>query len=165
MRVLAREWLADGYPKKTLALLDQALGHAPESVEDLALRVRALVSLKDRHEAFRAVRRVAEDPRSRIWELAVLAERLAAIQDPVLRQARELERAVITDLEVALEQASSAPDSMLSELDTEAAAVLASPMLAQQDYPSGLPIYCCSIIASSGQAQSAGGANQNARPL
>ncbi|MDY7227824.1 tetratricopeptide repeat protein [Hyalangium rubrum] len=83
-RAMARLRLADGYPQRALELLDEALVKAPESVEDLELRVRALIALKRVGEASRAVQRYVEAtarPR-RSWELAVLAGRLARLAGP-----------------------------------------------------------------------------------
>jgi tetratricopeptide (TPR) repeat protein len=92
VRAFARMRLADGFPKEALELLDEPVARGPESLEDLELRVRALLSLKQYREASRAVRRFSEDPRHRSWELAVLGGRVARIAGPTTTQyvARDL---------------------------------------------------------------------------
>jgi len=85
VRAFARMRLADGFPKEALELLDEPVASGPESLEDLELRVRALLSVKEYREASRAVRRFSEEhPRS--WELAVLASRVARIAGPTTTQ-------------------------------------------------------------------------------
>jgi hypothetical protein len=81
-RALARLRLADGYAQRALTLLEAARAQAPESLEDLELRVRALVSLKQVREASGAVREYAQQPGRGTWELAVLASRLARVAGP-----------------------------------------------------------------------------------
>ena len=170
LRAVARLRLADGYPKSALELLEAARARAPESVEELELRVRALVSLKQVREASAAVREYAGEHSRRTWELAVLASRmarlagptrtqytveqlvpasvlhssekrvaltllatqnevlnteLASITDPPTREALELTRATLTNLDFAVAQANSAQDSILRRLPLEAATVLA----------------------------------------
>ncbi len=82
MRAMARLHLADGFPTQARELLDDALAKSPESLEDLELRVRTLLSLKKFREASRAVRQFHEDPRHRSWELALLAGKVARITGP-----------------------------------------------------------------------------------
>ena len=81
-RALARLQLADGYAQRALTLLEAARAKAPESLEDVELRVRALVSLKQVREASGAVREYAQKPGHGTWELAVLASRLARVAGP-----------------------------------------------------------------------------------
>jgi tetratricopeptide (TPR) repeat protein len=82
MRAMARLRLADGFPSEARELLDQAMAKSPESLEDLELRVRTLLSLKKFREASRAVRQFHENPSHRSWELALLAGKLARITGP-----------------------------------------------------------------------------------
>jgi hypothetical protein len=82
LRAVARLRLADGYPQRALELLEAARAKAPESFEDLELRVRTLVSLKQVREASLAVREYAPEPHLRTWEFAVLAGRLARLAGP-----------------------------------------------------------------------------------
>lgn len=82
LRALARLRLADGYAQRALTLLEAARSKAPESLEDVELRVRALVSLKQVREASGAVREYAQKPGHGTWELAVLASRLARMAGP-----------------------------------------------------------------------------------
>jgi hypothetical protein len=82
LRAVARLRLAEGYPQRALELLEAARSKAPESLEDLELRVRALVSLKQVREASGAVREYAAEPSRRSWALSVLAGRLARIAGP-----------------------------------------------------------------------------------
>jgi tetratricopeptide (TPR) repeat protein len=82
MRAVARIRLADGYPRQALELLEDALELGPESLEDLELRVRALVAEGDVLKASMAVKQFHGDPRHASWELAVLAGRLAWIAGP-----------------------------------------------------------------------------------
>ncbi len=81
-RAMARLRLADGFPTEALELLDEAMARSPESLEDLELRVRTLLSLKKFREASRAVRQFHENPSHRSWELALLAGKLARITGP-----------------------------------------------------------------------------------
>ncbi|HVG59961.1 MAG TPA: hypothetical protein VNA24_15500 [Hyalangium sp.] len=92
VRAFARVRLADGFPKEALELLNEPVASGPESLEDVELRVRALLALKQYREASRAVRRFSEDPRHRSWELAVLGGRVARIAGPTTTQyvARDL---------------------------------------------------------------------------
>jgi hypothetical protein len=169
-RALARNHLAQGYPKAALKLLEAALPQGPESVEDLELRIRAMVSAEEGRGATAAVKQYQSDPRRVSWELAVLAGRLArvagptrmqyvardlfastisvsaerrvayalltgdgsvsdaelsAVADPVAREALGLTRALFTDFEAAVKQASTTPAPVLSRLDPETAALLA----------------------------------------
>lgn len=91
-RAIARIRLADGFPKEALTLLDEAVAKGPESLEDLELRVRTLLSLKQYREASQTVRRFHEDPHHRSWELAVLGGQVARIAGPTTTQyvARDL---------------------------------------------------------------------------
>lgn len=82
MRAMARLRLADGFPLEARELLDEAMAKSPESLEDLELRVRTLLSLKKFREASRAVRQFHEDPRHRSWEFALLAGKVARITGP-----------------------------------------------------------------------------------
>lgn len=82
MRALARIHLADGYPSEALKLLEAALAKAPESLEDLELRVRVLIAADEVRTASVAVKKFHNDPRHASWELAVLAGRLARIAGP-----------------------------------------------------------------------------------
>jgi len=85
-RALARLRLADGYAEGALKLLEAARSRAPESLEDLELRVRALVSLKQVREASGAVSEYARLPGRGSWELAVLGSRLARLAGPTRTQ-------------------------------------------------------------------------------
>jgi tetratricopeptide (TPR) repeat protein len=170
LRALARIRLADGYPQQALKLLDEALSKGPESLEDLELRVRALVSAEQIREASGIVKQFHGNPRHASLESAILAGRLAriagptktqyvsrdllppalasapehrvifalltgdsdvsdaqlsAVADPVTREALTLTRALFTDFEAAVKQASTARGHVLSRLDPETAAVLA----------------------------------------
>ncbi len=86
MRAMARVQLADGYAKDALKLLDDALAKAPEMLEDVEVRVRALVSLKQFQQASVVVHQFAVDPRHGSWELALLAGRLAQVTGPARTQ-------------------------------------------------------------------------------
>jgi hypothetical protein len=86
VRALARLRLADGFPKEALTMLDTALAKGPESLEDVALHVRALVSLKQWREASGVVHQFAADPKHLSWELAVLGGRLARLVGPTRTQ-------------------------------------------------------------------------------
>jgi hypothetical protein len=170
LRAVARLRLADGYPKRALELLEEARAKAPESFEDMELRVRTLIALKQVREASAAVREYAAEPSRRTWELAVLAARLARIAGPTrtqytvdqlvpasllyaagnrlaftlltsqnevlntelaaitevpLREALELTRTTLTNLDFAVSRANTANDSVLRRLPLEAATVLA----------------------------------------
>ncbi len=91
-RALARNHLAQGYPKAALKLLEAALPQGPESLEDLELRVRAMVSAEEGRGASAAVKQYQSDPLRNSWELAVLAGRLARVVGPTRMQyvARDL---------------------------------------------------------------------------
>jgi len=82
LRAVARIRLADGYPREALTLLEDALAKGPESLADLELRVRTLVSAEEVRQASGAVKQFHGDPRHASWELAVLAGRLARIAGP-----------------------------------------------------------------------------------
>lgn len=82
LRAVARVRLADGYAKEALDLLERALAKGPESLEELELRVRTLGAVKRFKDASAAVRKFAEDPSHRTWELTLLAGRLARIAGP-----------------------------------------------------------------------------------
>jgi hypothetical protein len=169
LRAVARIRLADGYPTRALELLNAAKTRALESPEDLELRVRTLMALRQLNEASGAVREYSVNPRSRSWEAVVLAGRLAhiagpartqyliqelassqlstpekkvtyalltgernvkdlelkAISDVQTREALELSRTVLTDLEDAVSQVSSVKDGVLRRMPLEPAAVLA----------------------------------------
>jgi tetratricopeptide (TPR) repeat protein len=86
MRAMARVQLADGYAKDALKLLDDALAKAPETLEDVEVRVRALISLKQFQQASVMVHQFAVDPRHGSWELALLAGRLAQVTGPARTQ-------------------------------------------------------------------------------
>jgi tetratricopeptide (TPR) repeat protein len=92
LRAVARLHLADGFPQEALKLLEAALAKGPESLEDLELRVRTLVSLDRSREASWVVKQFHGDPRHVSWELAILAGRLARMAGPTRTQyvAREL---------------------------------------------------------------------------
>lgn len=169
-RAVARIRLADGYPARALELLDAARTLAPESLEDVELRVRALISLKRVSEASAVVREYAEAPNRRSWELGVLAGRVAriagpsrtqyvpgqlvpaelllsaearatfalltgerelkeaelqGISDPLTRDALELSRLVLTDLDAAVARMGTAREGVFRRMPLEAAAVLA----------------------------------------
>ncbi|MDY7228701.1 tetratricopeptide repeat protein [Hyalangium rubrum] len=83
LRALARVRLAEGFPQHALTLLDQARDESAESsVEDLDLRVRVLLSLREIEQATQAVVQFAQAPEHRSWELALLAGRLSRVVGP-----------------------------------------------------------------------------------
>ncbi|XXF78821.1 hypothetical protein P2318_03405 [Myxococcaceae bacterium GXIMD 01537] len=82
MRALARVRAASGETLPVLDLLDQARTLAPESLEDVELRARVLVSRKRYGDASNEVRRFAQSGTPRSWEFAVLAGRVAAVVGP-----------------------------------------------------------------------------------
>jgi tetratricopeptide (TPR) repeat protein len=82
MRAVSRLHLVDDQPREALNLLKEALSKGPESLEDLELRVRTLVSAREVREASVAVKQFRGDPRHASWELAVLGGRLARIAGP-----------------------------------------------------------------------------------
>ncbi|XXF78822.1 hypothetical protein P2318_03410 [Myxococcaceae bacterium GXIMD 01537] len=82
MRALARVHFAGRDLPPVRELLDTAKALAPESVEDLELRVRTLVAMDRVADAAVAVRRHAQEGAPRSWELAVLAGRLSFVAGP-----------------------------------------------------------------------------------
>ncbi len=86
MRAVARILLADGYPLKALKLLEAALAKAPESLEDLELRARAMVSAEEFRGASTAVKQFHDKPGNPSFELAVLAGRIARMAGPTRTQ-------------------------------------------------------------------------------
>jgi hypothetical protein len=81
-RAFARVLLAWERPAEALPLLDDARQKAPESLEDLELRVRVLLSLGRVGDASNEVRRYGQDAKHHGWDFAVLAGRLAQVAGP-----------------------------------------------------------------------------------
>lgn len=81
-RALARLYFAAGRSGEALRLLDDVRGDAPESLEDLELRVRILLALDKVGDASNEVRRYGQEAKHRGWDFAVLAGRLALVAGP-----------------------------------------------------------------------------------
>lgn len=81
-RAFARVLFAWERPAEALPLLDEARQKEPESVEDLELRVRVLLSQSRVGDASNEVRRYGQDANHRGWDFAVLAGRLAQVAGP-----------------------------------------------------------------------------------
>ncbi|WP_224368983.1 hypothetical protein [Hyalangium versicolor] len=83
MRIVARLRFSTGDSSEALRLLDQARYNSVESLEDVELRVRALVADTSLIPAAPdAVLEFTKKPESRSWEFALLAARLARVVGP-----------------------------------------------------------------------------------
>ena len=81
-RALARVLFLAGRSGEALRLLDDVRGNAPESLEDLELRVRILLVLHRVGDASNEVRRYGQEAKHHGWDFAVLAGRLALVAGP-----------------------------------------------------------------------------------
>jgi hypothetical protein len=81
-RALARLYFLAERSGEALQLLDEVRGGAPESLEDLELRVRCLLALHRVGDASNEVRRYGQEVKHHGWDFAVLAGRLARVAGP-----------------------------------------------------------------------------------